>query len=80
MDLSGIYINSSATARVPAIQQMKNAAHNSLRDTDSSGEEEDDDGRRRGGRRDRSVVILLTFWHGQIRLINMPTPLPMKFT
>lgn len=33
MDLSGIYINSSVAARVCTKVQMKDAAHNSMRDT-----------------------------------------------
>lgn len=50
MDLSGIYINSSAAARVCTILQTKNAAHNSQRDTDLSKERRRwEDGRHKEG-------------------------------
>lgn len=49
MDLSGIYINSSAAARVCTILQTKNAARNSQRDTDLSKERRWEDGRHKEG-------------------------------
>ena len=56
MDLSGIFINSSAAARVCATLQTQNAAHNSQRDRFVKREEERR-GQAEGMRRGRRSVI-----------------------
>lgn len=63
MDLSGIFINSSAAARVCTTLQTKNATHNSQRDSDLSKERRKEGERTAGIRRGGCYHVMDSIAH-----------------